>query len=154
LIVQKQWAEGVAQVQQGLEVYIGGLTRTYHLTWLAIGYGGTGQVDEGLETIAEALRLVDKNDERFYEAELYRVKGELLLNDERGMQNDERNTKEEERETLPIHRSSFIVLKRPKPASSRLLPSPKSSKPNPSNCAPRSASLVSGSGKASNMQHT
>jgi len=29
--------------------------------------------------VAEALRLVDKNDERMYEAELYRIKGELTL---------------------------------------------------------------------------
>ena len=50
-----------------------------YLAWLAAGYGGAGQVEEGLATIAEALRLVDKNDERFYEAELYRLKGELSL---------------------------------------------------------------------------
>jgi hypothetical protein len=29
-----------------------------------------GQVEEGLTAIAEARRLVEKNDERFYEAEL------------------------------------------------------------------------------------
>jgi hypothetical protein len=32
-----------------------------------------------LAVIAEALRLVDKNYERFYEAELYRIKGTLTL---------------------------------------------------------------------------
>ncbi len=32
-----------------------------------------------MAVIAEALRLVDKNDERFYEAELYRIKGTLTL---------------------------------------------------------------------------
>jgi len=31
------------------------------------------------QAVAEALRLVDKNDERFSEAELYRIKGELTL---------------------------------------------------------------------------
>jgi hypothetical protein len=36
-------------------------------------------VPKGLAAIAEALRLVDKNDERLYEAEVYRIKGELLL---------------------------------------------------------------------------
>ena len=35
--------------------------------------------DKGLVTIAEALRLADKNDERLYEAEVYRIKGELTL---------------------------------------------------------------------------
>jgi predicted ATPase len=32
-----------------------------------------------LAATAEALRLVDKNDERWYEAELYRFRGELTL---------------------------------------------------------------------------
>ena len=36
-------------------------------------------MEEGLAAVTEALRLVDKNDERFYEAELHRLKGELLL---------------------------------------------------------------------------
>jgi ATP/maltotriose-dependent transcriptional regulator MalT len=79
LIVQEQWAEGVAQVRQGLEESKAELRRTMYLAWLAAGYGGAGQVDDGLATVAEALRLVDKNDERFYEAELYRIKGELSL---------------------------------------------------------------------------
>ena len=38
-----------------------------------------GQTEEGLQVLAEALDLVQKNGERFYEAELYRLKGELTL---------------------------------------------------------------------------
>ena len=34
-----------------------------------------GQVEEGLEAIAEALAIVEKNEERWNEAELYRIKG-------------------------------------------------------------------------------
>jgi class 3 adenylate cyclase/tetratricopeptide (TPR) repeat protein len=79
LIAQEQWAEGIAQVRQGLEESTVQPKRTFHLAWLARGYGGAGQVDEGLAAIAEALRLVDKNDERFYEAEVYRIKGELTF---------------------------------------------------------------------------
>jgi predicted ATPase len=79
LIVQEQWGEGIAQIRQGLEAYPGDLIRTAYLTWLARGYEGAGQVDEGLVAIAEALRLVEKTDERFCEAEVYRIKGELLL---------------------------------------------------------------------------
>jgi len=79
LIAQGQWAEGVAQVRQGLEENKAELRRTYHLAWLAEGYRGAGQLEEGLAVVEEALRLVDKNDERFYEAELYRIKGELTL---------------------------------------------------------------------------
>ena len=79
LIVQGQWEEGIAQVRQGLEAYEGERGLTTHLAWLAEGYGGTGQVEEGLAVVAEALRLVDKNDERVCEAELYRLQGELRL---------------------------------------------------------------------------
>ncbi len=38
-----------------------------------------GQAEEGLNALAEALDAVDKNGERFYEAELYRLKGQLTL---------------------------------------------------------------------------
>ena len=79
LIAQGQWEEGVAQTQQGLEALVGDLMRPHHLAMLAEGYGGAGQVEKGLATVAEALRLVDKNDERLYEAEVYRIKGELVL---------------------------------------------------------------------------
>ncbi|HEV8717506.1 MAG TPA: hypothetical protein VGX03_32380, partial [Candidatus Binatia bacterium] len=42
-------------------------------------YGKAGQREEGLTTLTEALAKVDKTGERFYEAELYRLKGELSL---------------------------------------------------------------------------
>ena len=46
---------------------------------LAQGYGQGGQAEEGLRVIAEALAMVEKNEERWNEAELYRIKGELTL---------------------------------------------------------------------------
>ncbi len=82
LTMQARWEEGITQVQQGLEAYGQGFRKTMYLAYLAVGYEGAGQVEEGLATIAEALRLVDKNDERFYEAEVYRLKGELTLRQE------------------------------------------------------------------------
>ena len=80
--MQGLWEEGRAQLRQGIDALVGELSRTYFLALLAAGYGGAGQADEGLATVAEALRLVDKNDERFYEAELHRLKGELTLKQE------------------------------------------------------------------------
>ena len=38
-----------------------------------------GQPEEGLEVLAEALALVENTGERYMEAELYRLRGELLL---------------------------------------------------------------------------
>jgi predicted ATPase len=46
---------------------------------LAHGYGQNGQVQEVLKVIAEALAMVEKNGERWNEAELYRIKGQLVL---------------------------------------------------------------------------
>ena len=51
----------------------------WYLTLLAGAHGIVGQTAEGLDAIAEALALVASTNERFYEAEIYRVKGELLL---------------------------------------------------------------------------
>jgi predicted ATPase len=46
---------------------------------MAEAYEHVGQFKKGLSSLAEALALVEKNWERFYEAELQRLKGELLL---------------------------------------------------------------------------
>ena len=46
---------------------------------MAEAYGKAGQAEKGLPVLAEALAQVDKTGERFYEAELYRLKGELTL---------------------------------------------------------------------------
>jgi predicted ATPase/class 3 adenylate cyclase len=51
----------------------------WYLTLLAGAHGIVGQTAEGLDAIAEALALVASTNERFYEAEIYRLKGELLL---------------------------------------------------------------------------
>jgi predicted ATPase len=37
------------------------------------------QAETGLTVVAEALAILNKSDERVWEAELYRIKGELLL---------------------------------------------------------------------------
>ena len=55
------------------------LGRPYFLALLAEACGSMGQPEAGLTALAEALTLVDKTGERHYEAEIYRLKGELLL---------------------------------------------------------------------------
>jgi predicted ATPase len=54
----------------------------YYLALLAEMLGQTGQTEMGLAVLAEALATVDKSGERFWEPEIYRLKGELLLKDE------------------------------------------------------------------------
>jgi len=53
--------------------------RSYMLALLVETHGRRNQVEEGLAVLTEALAWADKTGERFYEAELYRLKGELLL---------------------------------------------------------------------------
>jgi len=72
---QGQVAEGIAQVHQGNR----GFHRPFFLTLMAEACGKAGQIEQGLNTLAEAMDTVDKTGERWYEAELYRIKGELLL---------------------------------------------------------------------------
>jgi predicted ATPase len=79
---QGQTVEGIALLHQGLTAWrvIGAeLTRPYFLALLAEAYGKVEQVEEGLTVLAEALAVVDKSGECWCEAELYRLKGELLL---------------------------------------------------------------------------
>jgi predicted ATPase len=85
LAEQGQVQEGIAQVQQGLVAFRA--TRAegrlpYFLALLAEAYRQGGQAEERLSVLAEARATVDKTGERFYEAELYRLKGELLLTQE------------------------------------------------------------------------
>lgn len=82
LAEQGQRDEGITQMTQGLADFRTAGSENSESHWLALlagTYGKAGQVEDGLATIAEALRLVDKNDERMYEAELYRIKGTLTL---------------------------------------------------------------------------
>jgi class 3 adenylate cyclase/predicted ATPase len=79
---QGQGEEGIAQMRQGLAAYrVTGaeLWRLDFLALLAEAYGRAEQPEEGLNALTEALALVDKTGERLYEAELYRLKGQLTL---------------------------------------------------------------------------
>ncbi len=52
--------------------------RPYFLTMLAQTLAPCGQIEAGLEALAEALALIDSSEERWWEAEIHRLKGELL----------------------------------------------------------------------------
>jgi predicted ATPase len=79
---QGQREEGVAQMREGVVAWgaMGvELYRDYQLVQLAEAYGQVGEAGEGLCVLGEALAVVHNTGGRFYEAELYRLKGELLL---------------------------------------------------------------------------
>jgi len=82
LVHQGQAQEGMAQITQGLMTYRTAgseLARPYFLTLLAEAHKIQGEAAAGLTVLTEALALVDTTGERWYEPELYRLKGELLL---------------------------------------------------------------------------
>ena len=79
---QGQAKEGIAQIHQGLTAWRATgaeIHRPYFLMLLAEAHGTMGQPEAGLTVLAEALTLVDKTGERWYEPELYRLTGALLL---------------------------------------------------------------------------
>ncbi|MEW6232674.1 MAG: BTAD domain-containing putative transcriptional regulator [Chloroflexota bacterium] len=76
-----QVQEGMAQMREGMAVRQSIGARCYSsgiLGALAEAQAKAGHPEEGLATLAEAFALVEETDERYYEAELYRLKGELL----------------------------------------------------------------------------
>ena len=79
---QGQGAAGLAQMRHGLVAYQATgaeVFRPYYLAFLAEASGKLGQAGEGLSRSGAALAAVHKTGERFYEAELHRIHGELLL---------------------------------------------------------------------------
>ena len=85
LAEQGQEEEGIAQMRQGVDGWRetgAEIWRPYFLALLAEVYGKVGHTEEGLSVLAEALAQVDKTGERWYEAELYRLRGELTLQQE------------------------------------------------------------------------
>ncbi|MCI0458902.1 MAG: protein kinase [Gemmataceae bacterium] len=77
-----QLEEGLSRMRQGLADWraTGALShRAYQLALLAEALGQEGQVEEGQSALAEALAIAVSTGERFWEAELHRLRGELLL---------------------------------------------------------------------------
>jgi class 3 adenylate cyclase/predicted ATPase len=82
IAVQEHSAEGLVQIQQGLDMYCSTgaeFQRPHLLALLAEASGLLGQPEGGLAALEEALSLVEQTGERYYEAELHRQRGELLL---------------------------------------------------------------------------
>ena len=82
LAAQGHGGEGIAQIHQGLAAMRATgveLGRPHWLALLAEAYGHVGQTQEGLTVLAEALATVHSRAGRWWEAELYRLKAELLL---------------------------------------------------------------------------
>jgi class 3 adenylate cyclase/predicted ATPase len=74
--------EWIGQIQEGMAASRATgaeLFRPYFLCLLAEAYMEAGRLDEGLRALTEALAAADENENRNYEPEMHRLKGELLL---------------------------------------------------------------------------
>jgi predicted ATPase len=82
LALHGQGEEGMAQVRQGIaavratgaELFV-----PYLCTVLADVCGHLGHTADGLQTLAEAYTLVEQQEERWWEVEIHRLRGVLLL---------------------------------------------------------------------------
>jgi tetratricopeptide (TPR) repeat protein len=74
--------DGVARIRNGIAGYLANgaaMMHPYFLGLLADALDAAGQVDEGLEVLSRALVIVKETEEHYYEPELLRQRGELLL---------------------------------------------------------------------------
>jgi predicted ATPase len=82
-VMQGKTEEGIAQIRQIMaDKPTAGITNAnwpIFYACLVDAYGSAGQIEEGLDIVVEALALVEKTGFCFYEAELRRLQGELLL---------------------------------------------------------------------------
>ena len=81
LAEQGQIEEGITHMRRGLAAWRATgaeLVQPYFLTLLAEAYGKGERAEDGLAVLAEALEAVHHTGECWWEAELYRLKGELL----------------------------------------------------------------------------
>lgn len=86
----KGWTSAtLGRFQEGIQVMEDGITATgatgatigrpRYLTALAEAYGRVGQFDKAFALLAQAEKITSATEERFYESELHRLRGELTI---------------------------------------------------------------------------
>ncbi len=115
-IISRGWAltqrtevsDGIAEMRIGVDAYrVTGaeINRPAFLSLLAEACGNTEKAEEGLSLLAEAQDLADRRQERWWQAELHRLKGELILKPpgaQSSRQNDENEAEECFRQALAV----------------------------------------------------
>ena len=91
LAEQKEWNETIAEFRGGVSALRAMGTALLEPHWLALiasAYGEAGEAEEGSATLDEALAMVARNGEVFYQPELHRLQGELVLSRPTGDQGE------------------------------------------------------------------
>jgi predicted ATPase/DNA-binding winged helix-turn-helix (wHTH) protein len=87
LIERREFALGTAMLDAGLALSERDgwkLHYPMYMGFLAQGIGGSGQLGKALAKVDEALAWAEEGGERWYTPELFRIKGELLIQDAAG----------------------------------------------------------------------
>ena len=104
-------AKGLAELREGLAACEAGntaISRPHFLAMLAEALVEAGQFPEALATLNKALAISEHASDRYYESELHRFKGELLLiEDDRASRTPERRKKEPTSEALAAAEECF-----------------------------------------------
>jgi hypothetical protein len=77
------WRTGATRIRQGIAAYLengAAMMHPYFLGLLAEALAAGEQFEDGLAVLDRALATVEETGERYYEAELQRLRGELLFN--------------------------------------------------------------------------
>jgi predicted ATPase len=82
LVEEAQTADGISQIRQGnmmAQATGAELLQSLNSALLVEALGKAGEVEEGLVILDQSLAHLERTGERFYEAELCRLKGEFLM---------------------------------------------------------------------------
>jgi predicted ATPase len=71
--------QGIGQLRDGLAAHTSTADEEPFIPLLAEAHGNAGETEKGLSVLDEALSRLHKTGVRYYEAELHRIKGKLLL---------------------------------------------------------------------------
>jgi len=81
-LVQKADLSGLQEIEQAVNFWRSSgseLVVPYFMTLLAECYSKTDKLSLALDTLKEAINIAEKNNDHWYDAEMYRLKGEILL---------------------------------------------------------------------------
>jgi len=81
-VEQEQTGQGLEEICNGIVAYQATGARIglpYYLALLAEAYAKCGQTEKALASLADGLSVIDRGGERWWKAELLRLRGELLL---------------------------------------------------------------------------
>jgi tetratricopeptide (TPR) repeat protein len=113
VVERGQRERGITLMQQGMQAWRATgaeIARPYYLALLAHAYGLSDQAEAGLHSLEEALQLIVSTGERWWEAEIHRLRGALLLTQAISNQNSE-NLKPQSQILNPFSEAEASFLK-------------------------------------------